>query len=116
MQRKRRYSPAEVDAALVHARALYSARPSAAHDAALVYVGHGWPVVPLPLAGTDQNVGKRPMLKDWQYLRITTAEQVRQHFRNRVVNVGVLLGSVSHLIDVDLDCPEALDLADQNCA
>jgi putative DNA primase/helicase len=114
MQRKQRLSHEEIDAALARARELYSTRPNAVHEAALGYVQRGWSVVPLPLAGTDESVGKKPTLKGWPNLRITTEAQVDQYFLNRLVNVGVILGAVSgNLVDVDHDCPEAIDLADQ---
>src|SRR5581483_2837617 len=49
-------------------------------------------------------------LRDWQKLRIG-ADEVPRHF-TAGANVGVLLGAPSHdLVDVDLDCPEAISLA-----
>jgi putative DNA primase/helicase len=114
MQRKQRLSHEEIDAALSRARALHSTRPNAVHEAARGYVQRRWSVVPLPLAGTDESAGKKPTLKGWPNLRITTETQVDQYFLNRPVNVGVILGVVSNnLVDVDHDCPEAIDLANQ---
>jgi hypothetical protein len=113
MQHKRRYAPEEVAAALARALPLYNTRPNAVYEAALDYIQRGWALLPLPLAGEDSSVGKRPMLKGWQSLRFTTPEQVQQHFLNRVVNVGGILGEASNLIDIDLDCPQAISLANK---
>jgi putative DNA primase/helicase len=114
MQRKRRHSPEEIDAALERARALYNTRPTAVLEAARDYaLRRGWSIVPLPLAGTSESVGKKPTLKDWPKLHIMTEAQIDQHFLNRLVNVGGILGSPSNnLVDIDLDCPEAIDLSD----
>jgi putative DNA primase/helicase len=115
MQRKQRLSPEEVDTALARAHALFNGRPTAVLEAARDYVlQRGWPIIPLPLSGNDRNAGKKPTLKDWPNLRITTEAHIDQHFLNRLVNVGGILGSPSNnLTDIDLDCQEAIDLADQ---
>lgn len=63
-------------------------------------------VVPIP-ART-----KRPVAKGWPDLRIGESE-VGQHFKPND-NIGLILGEPSGwLIDVDLDCEEARELADQ---
>lgn len=75
-------------------------------DAARDYVRRGWCVVPIPLGQ------KRPILKGWERLRLTAAE-LAAHFQHPA-NIGLLLGEPSGgLVDVDLDCDEALALADQ---
>lgn len=75
-------------------------------DVALDYARRGWSPIPIP------QKTKRPTLKDWQTLRLAEADIVR-HFRGSC-NVGVLLGEPSAwLIDVDLDHPLAVELADQ---
>lgn len=76
-----------------------------AYNIALGYLRRGWQPVPVP----DRQKG--PTRKDWQNLQITEAN-IGDVF-NRAGNVGVLLGGTSGgLTDVDLDCPEALALAD----
>jgi hypothetical protein len=65
----------------------------------------GWALVPVPLGR------KRPVLKDWPQLRLTGAELANAFAAPS--NVGVLLGDPSDgLVDLDLDSPEALLLAD----
>jgi hypothetical protein len=79
---------------------------SATLDAARHYVGLGWKVIPIPL----KQKGSRT--EGWQHLRLQ-ADELSQHF-TRPVNIGVLNGEVSdHSADVDLDCAEALALADE---
>src|ERR1700686_2716111 len=74
-------------------------------DIALGYLRRGWQPVPVP------HGEKKPNLTDWPSLRVTEAN-VAEYF-GRGGNVGVLLGAASGgLTDVDLDCPEALALAD----
>jgi hypothetical protein len=67
-----------------------------------VYYGRGWPVVPIP---TGQ---KGPRIRRWQDLRLGL-DDLKQHFEAEC-NVGVLLDELS---DGDLDCPEAVTLADR---
>jgi hypothetical protein len=73
--------------------------------AAREYVGRGWRIVPIP------HGQKKPAMSGWQDLE-ATAETVPRLFGNGE-NVAVLLGPRSgHLVDIDIDCPEALALAD----
>jgi hypothetical protein len=72
-------------------------------DAAYSYRARGFTVTPA--------LGKRPILEDWPNRRLTEGE-LREHFKSGV-NVGVLNGEPSRgLVDVDLDAPEALAVAD----
>ena len=74
-------------------------------DAARAYRQRGWMPVPIP-AGQ-----KGPRLKGWQNLSID--EDDLPHYFNCVGNIGLLLGQPSGwLIDIDLDCAEARELAD----
>ncbi|TVQ34164.1 MAG: DUF3987 domain-containing protein [Phycisphaeraceae bacterium] len=76
-------------------------------DAARGYIERGWRPVPVPHAS------KAPKLKGWQRLRIEAAD-LRLHFNgvHSGGNIGIILGEPSgHLVDVDLDCPEARELA-----
>ena len=75
-------------------------------EAAQRYLQRGWMPVHIP-PGT-----KGPRRKGWQKLRLTEAD-LPKHF-NRPGNIGIVLGEASNkLVDVDLDCPEAIELADQ---
>lgn len=80
---------------------------STALDAALAYISRGWSPVPIPTRS------KNPGRGAWQKLRLT-AETARQYFNGSPQNIGILLGGPSgDLVDVDLDHPLALKLADQ---
>lgn len=73
-------------------------------EAAGQYVARGWCVVPIP-AGQ-----KGPVVPGWQSLRLR-AEDLPAHF-GAAGNVGLILGEPSGgLVDVDLDCDEAVSLA-----
>ena len=73
--------------------------------AALDYLERGWRPIPI-LAGK-----KRPALSNWPAL-VITVENCEDHF-SRNENVGVILGHRSgDLVDIDLDCSEAVELAD----
>jgi len=70
-----------------------------------LYTSRGWRVVPIPRGE------KAPRIPGWQHLRLTT-EELPLYFNNGC-NVGILLGEPSGgLCDIDLDCPEALQVAD----
>ena len=74
-------------------------------DNAEEYLGRGWQPVPVPLEE------KAPKQKDWQNLAITPANAADYFEENQ--NIGLQLGARSGgLTDVDIDCPEALALAD----
>jgi putative DNA primase/helicase len=86
-----------------------SGRPSARAllDAARDYLARGWRPLPLPARA------KAPRTRGWQHLRLTEAE-LAEHFGRTPGNIGVLLGEPSGgLVDVDLDSPEALALAER---
>jgi hypothetical protein len=56
---------------------------------------------------------KKPVLKEWQALRLDDTS-VGQHFNGEPQNLGLLLGEASDgLVDADLDCREAVILADR---
>src|SRR5919201_1948680 len=80
--------------------------PADARAAALAYLARGFAPVPLP------HRMKRPVLPGWEQLRLT-AQTLGGYFDpGRPTNVGLLLGEPSGgLVDVDLDCPEAVALA-----
>jgi Bifunctional DNA primase/polymerase, N-terminal len=69
------------------------------------YIGCGAFPIPVPFKS------KIPTLEKWQDLRLTP-ETASEHFNGGPRNVGLLLGAVSgDLVDVDLDCREAVLLA-----
>lgn len=75
-------------------------------DAARAYTARGYRCVPIPLRK------KGPVDAGWPDLRLDDAD-LQQHFSGRG-NIGLLLGDPSGgLTDVDLDCPEAIELAPQ---
>lgn len=76
-------------------------------EAALDYIDRGWRPIPIP------SRKKAPQENDWQTLKIKRSE-VRDYFADPDGNIGVRLGTASDgLTDVDLDCDEALALADR---
>jgi hypothetical protein len=71
---------------------------------AILYIKLGWAVLPIP------EKSKAPTIKNWTELRITV-EEAPGYFTEGS-NVGVILGDASKgLVDVDLDCKGAADLA-----
>ena len=74
-------------------------------NAARAYIRRGYSPIPVP------NRKKGPKLPGWQNLQIDE-QQVEEYFRD-AGNMGLLLGEPSGgLIDVDLDSPETLAIAD----
>jgi putative DNA primase/helicase len=69
------------------------------------YIKRGWKVIPVPYKS------KAPNTKGWPDLRLGS-DDINAHFASTNQNVGVLLGEPSGwLVDVDLDCAEAVELA-----
>jgi hypothetical protein len=69
------------------------------------YCDRGWCVVPVPFRE------KRPIIAEWEKLRLKPID-LPDHFNGKPMNVGVHLGEPSGgLVDVDLDCREAITLA-----
>lgn len=69
------------------------------------YVEEGWALVPLP------RQSKSPGRKGWERVRLTMPDVVAK-LAPTDANVGVLLGQASgELVDVDLDCDEAVAAA-----
>ncbi len=76
-------------------------------DTAREYLARGWQPLPLPARA------KAPTMPGWQRLRLTEPE-LSEHFDGARRNIGVLLGEPSGgLVDVDLDSPETLALAER---
>ena len=81
--------------------------PLTVGDFARDYTARGWRVVPVPYRS------KGPVVDGWQRLRLD-GDQLAGYFDESRVNVGVLLGEPSaDLIDIDLDAPQAVALADE---
>lgn len=75
-------------------------------DAASWYLSRGY--CPLPIPAKE----KGPRLRGWTKLRLSEAELPRYFTGDG--NIGLLLGQPSGwLVDVDLDCPEAIELASE---
>lgn len=69
-------------------------------------LGRGLAPIPIPFRS------KKPVVKSWTKLRLT-ADDLSDHFNADPANVGVLLGEPSDwVVDVDLDHPRAVELAD----
>jgi Bifunctional DNA primase/polymerase, N-terminal len=68
-------------------------------------LARGYKPLPIP-------IGKKgPIIEDWQKLTITS-DNVARYFNGAALNVGAQMGPASGgLLDVDLDCPEAVALA-----
>lgn len=74
------------------------------HAMAEKYVSVGFAILPIPY------MQKRPILEMWPKLRITK-QQIPEYFKEPC-NIGVILGRTSgDLVDVDLDCMEAVAAA-----
>ncbi|KAA1258119.1 hypothetical protein LF1_06340 [Rubripirellula obstinata] len=70
-----------------------------------IYRQRGWYCVPL------RPRSKSPVRNDWPNVRIE-ADDIKTSFSAKD-NLGIILGEPSGwLVDVDLDCPEAIELAD----
>lgn len=74
-------------------------------EVARSYLRRGWMPLPVPYRS------KNPGFTGWQKFAVTEAT-LSQHFNGHQQNIGVLLGGTSgDLVDVDLDCAEAVALA-----
>jgi hypothetical protein len=74
-------------------------------DCVQCYLDRHWYPIPIPYRT------KKPVLEGWESLRLTP-ELVPLYFNGPPQNIGILVGDVSgHLVDVDLDAPEAVQLA-----
>lgn len=80
--------------------------PTPILEAARGYLARGWRIVPIPYKQ------KRPILKGWRELTIN-ADNLAEYF-SQPANVGLMLGESSGgLVNIDLDCPESLELAER---
>src|SRR5688572_17719989 len=74
-------------------------------EAATRYTRRGWSVIPVPFRS------KNPGYSGWEQTRLTEPD-LPYHFNGMPLNIGVLLGEPSNgLVDVDLDCIQAVRLA-----
>ena len=84
---------------------LNSASIPSPRETARRWIRSGRTVIPVPYKS------KKPVLPNWQALRITE-ETVDEYFNSEDQNIGLLLGEPSaSLIDIDLDCAEACEIA-----
>jgi len=70
--------------------------------AAAFYLDHGFAPLPVPTRT------KQPVISGWPELRIGRADLARYFPDSRDSNIGLILHDESRLIDLDLDCPEAV--------
>ncbi len=81
-------------------------QPVSPLEAAREYVRRGWRVVPIPFKR------KGAKIDDWGKMTLTEAE-LPAYF-DQPANIGLILGEPSGwLVDVDLDCQEAIEIAEQ---
>lgn len=84
-----------------------SPRAQTRTEIARSYIRRGWAPIPVPLRK------KSPVTPSWQTRRITERDAA-EHF-DGVGNIGVILGEASGgLVDIDLDCSEAIELAPEH--
>jgi len=84
-----------------------SPRAQTRTEIARSYIRRGWAPIPVPLRK------KSPVTPSWQTQRITERDAA-EHF-DGVGNIGVILGEASGgLVDIDLDCSEAIELAPEH--
>ncbi len=75
-------------------------------DAAKAYIQKGWRPLPVPYKE------KGPRLRKWQEFELKL-DDLPRYFKDEPQNIGVILGEPSGgLVDIDLDAPEAIKLAD----
>jgi len=75
-------------------------------ESAIGYFKRGWQPIPVP------HRSKNPAFNGWQNFTFSENE-LQKHFNGKPQNIGVLLGSKSqNLVDVDLDSPESVKIAD----
>jgi putative DNA primase/helicase len=78
---------------------------TSALTAAVDYQNRGWCPIPIPARA------KAPTMPGWQKLR-PVQEDLGRLFRGQT-NIGIVLGAPSGgLVDIDLDCPETVAMAD----
>jgi hypothetical protein len=96
-------------------------------DLAACYQAEGWAIIPIPRLSdpiwkkkwasdrvSQKKRGKAPLELEWQKIRYPTHDSLKNDFgpRRDEKNIGVILGDPSGgLVDVDLDCLEAIELA-----
>lgn len=67
-------------------------------------------IIPVPVRQWDNH--KAPVHPDWQRSRPKASDLARLFSPEKKLNIGLLLGEASNgLIDIDLDCPEAITAA-----
>ena len=78
--------------------------PPSRCEIAIEYIRRGYRPIPIPARE------KAPNIKGWTKLRVSETDAA-QYFR-RPGNIGIILGEASGcLIDIDLDCSEAIEFA-----
>ena len=84
-------------------------------EAAMAYCKQGWSVIPIRYEGTVEDK-KKPLLPVWEpYQKKAASETQIQTWWTQwpKANVGLVMGSVSGLVALDLDGPHAMELIQQ---
>jgi DNA polymerase I-like protein with 3'-5' exonuclease and polymerase domains len=71
-------------------------------QAAAFYLDHGFAPLPVP------HRTKKPVIEGWPQLRLGRDDLTRFFPDSRDSNIGLILHDQSRLVDLDLDCPEAV--------
>lgn len=94
----------------------------------MIYVSLGWQLVPTfgiapdgkcgcnqsHAGSAERTKGKHPILASWQTRPLSTEEQVQDAVeRWPLMNVGVLLGAASGIVDIEFDCDQGKATAER---
>ncbi|WP_339192775.1 bifunctional DNA primase/polymerase [Paenibacillus sp. FSL W8-1287] len=90
-------------------------------EAMKAYAALGWPVIPLcshDHAGMSEShrlscsrPGKRPLIKEWTEAKVPSDETIDEWAQEwPTMNVGLVLGTVSGLVGIDVDGPYGEEL------
>ncbi len=87
--------------------------------AALDYLKRRWSAIPLsPPDARVTRPGKQPLISPWKQFqkRLPTEAEIRQWWRDCPrANVGVVMGTVSGIIGVDIDRQEGYEIIEKAC-
>lgn len=83
----------------------HSIKTHTIHDYAMLYALKGFSVIPL------QHKDKRPMLRSWEPYKTTppTPDEIDKWFLNNTRNIGIVTGSVSGVVVLDIDGQEGFE-------
>jgi len=67
---------------------------------------------PLPIPHQNGNPTKGPTGPDWP-IKAANRTYTESDFQEQPCNIGILLGGIKNLTDIDCDSPEAIKVADE---